>query len=414
MPSEPRVGYVLKVYPRFSETFILNEILAHERAGVSLEIFSLRPAVDGRFHDSLARVRASVTYVGRPRRPDELWTEIKAAGRAGILHRLTSVDDEADAEEIFQALAIAHAARERNIVHLHAHFATVATRVARLAAQLAEIPHSFTAHAKDIFHEEVREDALAREITAASGVVTVSDYNAAHLRRVARGRGRVMRVYNGIDLAEYAFEPPAERPPMIAAVGRLVEKKGFPVLVEACATLAARDCSFRCVIVGSGPLEEALVDMIARQGLEDRVSLLGPRPQDEVREIVRNAAVLAAPCVVAADGNRDGLPTVLLEACALGTPVVSTPVTGIPEVVRDGETGLLVPERDPRALADALERLLEDGDERVRLARASRSHAETHFDLHRNAASLRDLFAPTRAGTEPTEGLTDAHRVPVR
>ena len=414
MPSEPRVGYVLKVYPRFSETFILNEILAHERAGLSVEIFSLRPAVDGRFHDALARVRAPVTYVGRPRQPDELWTEIKAAGRAGVLHQVTAVDDEADADEIFQALAIARAARERNIVHLHAHFATVATRVARLAAQLAGIPHSFTAHAKDIFHQDVREDALAHEIAAAAGVVTVSDYNAAHLRRVARGQGSVMRVYNGIDLAQYAFEPPAERPPMIAAVGRLVEKKGFAVLVEACATLAARGRSFRCVIVGTGPLEEDLLEMIARHGLEDRVSLLGPRPQDEVREIMRNAAVLAAPCVVADDGNRDGLPTVLLEASALGTPVVSTPVTGIPEVVRDGETGLLVPERDPSALADALERLLEDGDERVRLARAARSHAEAHFDLDRNAASLRDVFAQTRPGTEPSEGLTDAHRVPVR
>ena len=150
----------------------------------------------------------------------------------------------------------------------------------------------------------------------------------------------------------------------------------------------------RCRIVGDGPLAPALRTQVAEHGLDEHVELLGPRTQEEVVALVREASVLAAPCVVGTDGNRDGLPTVLLEALALGTPAVATPVTGIPELIRDGKTGLLVPERDPAALAAALTRLLDDPGLAAQVSAAGRALVEERFDVHANAARLRALTWP--------------------
>jgi colanic acid/amylovoran biosynthesis glycosyltransferase len=158
-----------------------------------------------------------------------------------------------------------------------------------------------------------------------------------------------------------------------------------------------RGVEVRCRIVGIGEQEPELRAAIERLGLGNRVELPGPRPQGDLIKAVRRAAVFAAPCVVGGDGNRDGLPTVLLEAMALGTPCVSTDVTGIPEVLRNGETGLMVPQRDPAALADAIERLLVDPELRVRLAGRARQLVEAEFDVRRNAALLREMFEAAHA-----------------
>ncbi|MFQ5612162.1 MAG: glycosyltransferase [Anaerolineae bacterium] len=396
--SRIRVGYVLKMYPRFSETFILNEILAHEAAGLDLEIFSLRPPNDGRFHESLAQVRAPVTYIPNSRpKVTQLWALFGQAGTdlPDLWPVLECARDE-DVEDVYQAILLARMARKRGITHLHAHFGSVATTVARLAARFAGLPYSFTAHAKDIFHESVQPDDLRRKLDEALAAVTVSEYNLAYLRETyGLAARRARRVYNGLDLDQFPYKSPFDRPPRILAVGRLVEKKGFEYLIDACALLAEEGRRFEAEIIGAGALEGDLSAQIKRLGLEDRVKLLGPRPQGEVRRHVQEAAVFAAPCVVGRDGNRDGLPTVLLEAMALGTPCISTDVTGIPEVLRDGQTGLRVPQRDPAALARALARLLDDSDLRVDLAAEARHLIETEFDVHRNAAYLREIFRMT-------------------
>jgi glycosyltransferase involved in cell wall biosynthesis len=386
---------VLKVYPRFSETFVVGELLAHQRAGLDVHVFSLRPPVEGRFHEMLARVRAPVVYLPAcGQRCERLWRDLADAAGAlpGLFRQLEALRDQA-ARDLHQGVLLAREVRERGITHLHAHFGTVAAGVARIAARLAGVPYSFTAHAKDIYWEGVDEAALRARVADAAAIVTVSDYNVARLRALhPPAAARIHRVYTGIDLDRFAFRDPAARPPVVVAVGRLVEKKGFPDLVDACALLAADGRDFSCRIVGAGPLAPALEERIAAAGVADRVELLGPRSQDEVRELVAGAAVLAAPCRVADDGDRDGLPTVLLESMALGTPCVSTPVTGIPEAVRDDETGLLVPQRDPAALAAALERLLADAELRARLGRAARALVERRFDIGRNSARMRSLL----------------------
>ena len=390
-----KVGYVLKRYPRFSETFVVNEILAHEAAGQELEIFALRPVQETHFQDGIARVRAPVTRIpDKQRSPAVLWSLLARAEAVFPGATARSLATGAEAEDVTQALAVALECRSRGVGHLHAHFGTLATTVARIAAAVAGIGYSFTAHAKDIYHDYGKDVGLAAKMRDADAVVTVSEYNLAHLRSAHdAGAERALRVYNGLDLARFDWSAPAPQADEILAVGRLVEKKGFHILVEAMLILAERGLKPRCRIIGHGEEAPHLRDQIEGAGLADTVTLEGPRPQPDVVAAMRRAAVLACPCVVGRDGNRDGLPTVLLEAMALGTPCVASDVTGIPELLHDGETGLVAAAGDPLALADALQRVLGDADLRRRLSANGRARIERDFDIHRNAAELRAIFA---------------------
>ena len=393
--SPERIGYVLKMYPRFSETFIVSELLGREARGADIEVFSLRPPVDPRFHSALADVRAPVTYVPRARKTEELWNVLRQAEpELPLLHRALPELLAADASDAGQALELAVLVVRRGITHLHAHFASLATTVARLASLLTGVPYSFTAHAKDIFHSSVDPRDLARKIADAHHVVTISDYNERYLRSTypdAVARTRLHRIYNGLDLDAFRFTAPSAQETGevdVVAVGRLVEKKGFDVLVDAIAHLRDAGRPVRTRIVGGGEKEAELRAQVARLGLEDLVELTGPLPQHEVRAQVDSATVFAAPCVVGSDGNADGLPTVLLEAMALGTPCVSTDVTGITEAIRHEETGLEVAQHDPVGLAAAVVRLLDDHALRTRLARAARDLVEREFDTRRQVAAL--------------------------
>ncbi|UFU03788.1 glycosyltransferase family 4 protein [Ruania suaedae] len=398
----PRIGYVLKMYPRFSETFILSEMLALEAQGADLEIFSLRPPADGRFHDALARVRAPVTYLPHHLRTTELWRVLAQASTA-VPDLCWHLDDllEVSPDEAAAAVEIAVAVRRSGITHLHAHFGSVAATVARLAARISGTGYSFTAHAKDIFHDDVDQADLRRKLADARFVVTVSDYNLRYLRdRFGTAADRVVRVYNGLDLDAFGYRPRQDPPPTVTAVGRLVEKKGFVHLIDAMALLAGRGRRARLEIVGAGPQEEELRRRVDGHGLAASVTFHGPLPQRQMAEVLARSAVFAAPCVIGADGNRDGLPTVVLEALALGTPCVATPVTGMAEAVKHEQTGLLVPEADPVALAAAIEQLLTDRATARRLSDAGRELVESTFDIRRNATRLHRLL---------TEAARDAH-----
>ncbi len=395
-----RVGYVLKVYPRLSQTFIVNEILAHEAAGLELAIFSLRQCTEEHLHEALSRVRAPVTYLPYGEiNADQFWAELRAAA-AQLPDFWAKLEGERaeNAGDVYQALLLAKAARNQGLTHLHAHFGNAATTVARLAACFAGIPYSFTAHARDIFHEKVVAEQLERKLNEAQSVITVSEFNLKYLHSSFRGSvAKVRRVYNGLDLERFAYRAPDSRAPVIISVGRLIEKKGFQDLINACSVLKTRGRPFRCLIVGSGELQGTLAAQIAQLGLAEEVEMLGARSQEEVMRLVQQAAVFAAPCVIGGDGDRDGLPTVLLEAMALGTPCISTAVTGIPEIVRHEDTGLIVPQRNAQALADALERLLDEPSLRVCFAANARRLIESEFDIHHNAARVREIFAERRA-----------------
>lgn len=391
----PRVAYVLKRYPRYSETFVVNEILAHERAGLNIEIFALRPPIDTHFQDAISRVKASVTYLPcNGVKALDFWLGLEQA-RALVPNFFPRLEGALGEQpiDVFQAAVLAREIVMRRITHLHAHFATSATSVARLAARFAGITYTFTAHAKDIFHESVSQEDVRRKMVEAKATVTISEFNLSFLRETyGSAAARVERIYNGLELGQLRYESPGPRRRQIVSVGRLVEKKGFNILIDACAALKAHNVDFSCTIVGTGPLEAELRSQIADLDLNATVQLIGPRPQQEVFELVQTASVFAAPCLIAEDGNRDGLPTVLLEAMALGTPCISTDVTGIPEIVIDRKTGLIVKQHDVGGLASALEQLLMSPTRRQELARSARLLIEKEFDVEVNAARQRELF----------------------
>lgn len=403
----PKVGYVLKRYPRFSETFVVNEILALEAAGQPVEIFALRSVEETHFQDILGRVRAPVMRIpDRVKNPEAVWSllcEVRDT-LPGAWAALARIEGDMAGRDVAQAATIALACRKHAIAHLHAHFGTVATSVARLAAAIAGIGYSFTAHAKDIYVEYEEAQHLDRKLRDAAAVVTVSDFNVAYLaERFEAHADRVVRIYNGLDLERFAYAPPREDATEIVAVGRLVEKKGFHILIEAIRLLREGGRAVTCRVIGQGEEAGNLRAQNEASGLEGAVTFDGPRPQRAVIEAMRGAAVLACPCVVARDGNRDGLPTVLLEAMALGTPCVATNVTGIPELVRDGETGLIAAEGDPEALAAALARLLDDPGLRLNLSRRARALIDREFDARANALRLREVFAKAMAAQDQPE-----------
>ena len=400
LPTAGGVAYVLRKFPVLSETFVLNEILALEERGIPVHIFALAPPRDPRFHEGVARLKAEISYVPglqdwrallrharrqAKRSPARFRKELRSVlltGRPSLWWRF------------LQAAYIADRTRRYRLVHLHAHFANRTTNVAMIASRLLKIPFSFTAHAFDIFRE-VDDRVLVSKMKAAAYTVTVSDYNVTYLSSLRGARNaRIELVRNGIDFQR--FRPPASPPPAepftILAVARLVEKKGLPVLVEACRLLRDRGVTFRCEIVGKGAQRGLLEQRIREAGLEEHVHLLGPHTQGQILARFHEAHVVALPCIVGEDGNRDGLPVSIVEALACGLPIVSTPVTGIPEAVKHEENGLLVPENDAPALAAALERLAVDRALLARLSAAARPSAAAAFDENATADRLAELF----------------------
>jgi colanic acid/amylovoran biosynthesis glycosyltransferase len=353
-----RIGYVLKRFPRLSQTFVLNEIAELQRQGVDVTVVARHSPAEGEHL------------------PD---------GFPGIpVHYLDRPDTNVVAE-----------LRKAGVEHLHGHFATWAAAAAQQLAADLGVTFSFTAHAHDIYHQDVDRAWLAATIQRAEFAVTVSEANRRYLDELleAEGRtGRVMRLYNGVDLSR--LKPSARQPVpgRIVAVGRLVPKKGLTHLVEACRQLKGAGRTFECVIVGNGEERENLERQIAEADLREEVVLAGALSHQDTLGLLQSATICALPCIVAPDGDRDGLPTVLLEALALGVPVVSTTVSGVPEIVEEGDSGLLVPPADAAALMRALELLLSSAALRARLALGGTLRAQNEFNLRTNVASLKELF----------------------
>ena len=397
-----RIAYVLKVFPRLSETFILNEILELEAQGAKVDIFSLHPPNDSRFHGKLSRLHGEITYLPRAD-SSEMWKAIRSEPASqnwnisdvgAAFARNLRLSYPASLQYFLQALWIAGQLQKRNIHHIHAHFASSATHVATLINMISGLSFSFTAHAKDIYHKDRERGLLEDALDRAAFAVTVTDFNAGQLKELKpEAADKIKRIYNGLPLEELSpsLEPEHETP-ILVSVGRLVEKKGFPYLIEACRILKDRGTRFRCVLIGGGEMRRTLAAHIDRLELTDCVELRGPQCQETTLDVIRQSSLMVLPCIVGDDGNRDALPTVLLEAMALGRPVVSTDLEGVTEIVSHGETGLLVPQRDASQLAEALDLLLGDGALRARMGCAARRTAQTRFDVRKNVGELMALY----------------------
>ncbi|HEY2572435.1 MAG TPA: glycosyltransferase, partial [Verrucomicrobiaceae bacterium] len=284
--------------------------------------------------------------------------------------------------------------KKAGIHHVHAHFGGMAARTAWWLQRLCNVTYSYTGHANDIFCDTpypVSNSDLARN---ALFIVTETDF----ARRWMEGkypfvRGKVHRVFNGIAMDGFPARQSGGPVRRILSVGRYVEKKGFRDLIIACGLLRDQGLEFECLIVGGGPLEAELQSQVESAGLASCVKLLGPRPQSEVRQLLAGADVFALACVIEKGGGSDNLPTVIMEAMACGVPVVSTRVAGVPEMISDGENGLLVEPAHPPSLASALGKLLGDRPWAEQLAAAGKAAATAKFSIERTTASLKRLLA---------------------
>lgn len=421
----PAVGYVIMGFPRLSETFIAHEIHLLESLGLRLRLFSVKQEHEPKSHPVVRAIRARCDYLPKttslsgtalPRWLGENLPRFAGAHRRVLArHPLRYLGTLASAlamswryrkgrfslrkvfiKEFLQAGTIADAVlREPDIAHLHGHFCHGVATITWFASRMTGRPFSFTAHAKDIYQADLNPgDLLERKLGAARFVATCTAANAAVLRGRAPDPQRVHTIYHGLDTDFFAPTPrPGPPVPLILSVGRFVHKKGFSHLIDACAALKRRGIRFGCVIVGEpGEAGDAMAEQIQRLNLAGCVQLRGAVTQDALREIYRDARVFALPCQVMADGDRDGIPNVLVEAMAMGVPVVSTAISGIPELIEDSNHGLLVPPGDAPALAAALERVLTDAALHARLVAAARARVCATFDSRRTTLALRDLF----------------------
>lgn len=389
------LAYLFERFPSFTQTFCYREIVELRRQDVSPAIFSVRRPVDEPAQDWDAAIVGQVEYLPGD---EQLVREVDRAARKGKLpasatREIARWGRKTDFLRLYQAAYLGPRLQALGMRHVHAHFAGLAARTAYWIDRFFGIGFSFTAHANDIFAPKHFEVSLGELIHAARGVVTVSDFGVRFLcEQYPRDAAKIHRVYNGIELARFPRAEFTGTPPAIISIGRLIEKKGFPDLIEACRVLRERGIEFRCQIIGEGPLERSLRDQITAAGLTTVVTLTGPLPQGEVIERLAHGALFALPCVADAGGGMDNLPTVVMEAMAAGLPVVSTALGGLPEMVSDGVTGLLVPEHQPFALANAIAKILADQRLARSLGEAGRQWAAELFSIDKNAEALRALF----------------------
>jgi glycosyltransferase involved in cell wall biosynthesis len=425
------IGYVLKGFPRVSELFIASEVHRLEAQGVRLRLFVIKPGQESLRHGVVDRIRATPEYLPYVESVSSIPLRRWLAGNLhsfvpsirrvvrrhpfGVLRatttalglsirtrpRLLGPIRKVYVKELLLAIALADRVMDASdLRQLHAHFCHGATTVTWLAAMIVGLPFSFTAHAKDIYCSAINPAVLLkRKLAAARFAVTCTEANRQHLQQYA-ARTPVHRIYHGlnVEFASLVREDPPSPPACdgwfrVLGVGRLVPKKGFDVFVEACGILARRGVPIRATIVGEAGEHAADVDLqIARLGLTEQVRRLPAMRQAALYDEYQRASVFCLPCRILDNGDRDGIPNVLLEAMATGLPVVTTNVSGIPELVVDGVTGLLVPPDDPEGTAAALCRLFSDRDLAARLGRAGQAVVRERFDGDRLAGELAALF----------------------
>src|SRR5438094_6870820 len=394
--SMTQFAYLFERFPSFGQTFCYREVAELVRQGVTPPIFSIRKPKDEPPQDWDQRFVERVHYL-----PDEeqLLREVRSASKKGkltegVISTLDAWGRRNDFLRLYQAVYIGLYLQEIGICHVHAHFAGMAARTAFWIGKFFPITFSFTAHANDIFTPRKFEIGLDKLVDAARVVVTETDYAEKFLRERFPDRAAgIHRIYNGLDLAAFVTAASSAAPPLIVAVGRLIVKKGFADLVRACRLLMDRRKSFRCAIIGEGPLEQELGEQINQLGLQDRVELPGAKPQHEIKEYLAAGTVFVLPSMIDPDGGMDNLPTVIMEAMAAGLPVVSTAIGGIPEMVIQNETGFLVSPGDVVALTDAIERLFDDIGLARRLAERGFQRARELFSIEKNVRELCALLS---------------------
>jgi glycosyltransferase involved in cell wall biosynthesis len=398
----PSIIYIIGTYPGLTTTFIDREVMALRSMGVRLQILSIRQPWTKLSAEQEA-LRKDVTYLlpvkwlpliishlsyalTKPKHFFSTLVYLLTRPHPSLRARLMTLIH--FVEGVYAAYMLRHTPGQ----HLHAHFIDRAATVALVASRLLGIPYSVTAHASDIYVNPV---LLKEKLTNAKFASTCTAYNRSYLSQFGKDlfNHKLLCIYHGLELERYVNEQHTRTGrPIILSVGQLQERKGLSYLVEACGILRDRGVQFECRIIGEGPLRPTLQEQIHQLELEDYVRLVGALPHEEVIAQYQEATVFALPAILGKDGDRDGIPNVILEALSMGLPVVSTAHSGIPEVIEEGVNGLLVPPEDAQAFSSALERLICDPEMGNAFGKAGRKIVADRFNPEKNARRLLEAF----------------------
>lgn len=378
-------------FPKLSETFVLSDLRALEERGVRLHVFSLRRPAGALVQEGSSALKATVEYLpeisgrqlGLLTRAVHASMFVRSPARyaAGLAEIYASPDY--SKLRLRQAALLARGLLQLGVPPLYIHFAHKPATVGRFASLMLGNPFAISAHAVDVWASPPKE--LRAKLRDASVILACYEEAQRHLERLAGGYTPVRLVRHGVDIPASVQRAEAS-PPIVLAVGRLIEKKGFDTLLRAAALVGDSVPEFRVHIAGDGPMWPVLARLVGELGLDEIVRFLGPLTHDELEPHFARAAVFALPCQVAADGNRDGLPNTILEAMARQLPVISTTLPSVGEAIEDGVEGRLVPPQAPGPLAAALTELLGDPALRRRLGGAARERVRREHD--------RDALAP--------------------
>jgi colanic acid/amylovoran biosynthesis glycosyltransferase len=401
-----KIAYIAPEFGTLTSTFVYREVEALRKRGYAVATFSTIRPKEQVVSEEARQCIAQTDYL-YDRSPGRILLETLDAFRRSPLRWLqtfgtvladsltATVPQPVDRLKLLWQFCIGAAFAVQLLragaQHVHAHFAHVPTTITMYAALITGIPFSFTCHANDIFE---RGTALRQKVRRAAFAACISEFNRRHLTEIGCDASRLHIVRCALDLSEYAYRQPLplRTPPTLFSVGRLVEKKGLRHLVEAVQLLRERGCPVRVRIAGDGPLMRELRAQIDANGLVGSVELMGSQPQERVRDLIREADIFVLPCVVARSGDQDGIPVALMEAMAIGVPVVSTRVSGIPELIQNGHSGLITAPGDAGELAESLQRLIGDEALRIACSRAGRAVMEREFEEGLNAERLATLF----------------------
>lgn len=400
------VAYILLRFPILTETFVADEIWEMQQKGVRVHIFSILKPQEGPVQHTSKQLAQDAQYAPELSSWRLWWAQLYFFFRSPITYLALFVDLIRQPYPksfwfffsrrmvIFvKAVALAYALRNTSVQLLHTHFAWLSGAASRVISKLLGIPFTVTVHAYDIYDSN---DLLCLTARSASQIIAISEYNKKMVLEMCPGVSKdlIAVIHCGINVE--LFAPPDRSNHKgalsILSVGSLIPKKGHDYLISACQQLQAKGIDFRCMIIGGGPREEALKQLVRDCDLEDRVVLAGTRRREEVLDAYQCSDLFILASVVAKSGDRDGIPVVIMEAMAMNLPVISTKVSGIPELVRHEQTGWLVPERDAAAIADAVARLADDEVLRTRLGRNGRTLIEQAFEIKGNVSQLRDVF----------------------
>jgi colanic acid/amylovoran biosynthesis glycosyltransferase len=406
MSKKTKVVYMLTRFPSVTETFILSELYWLRNHDIDVYIYSLMDPQADIVHQQAEELMPHVSY------SPSLFSSKMISAQFYFIFRSTS--------RYFRALlnTIKHTYREPLILlkmlqlfpksvyfarqmqisgidHIHAHFVWLNGISAMIASTLLGITFSLHPHAFGLFSRN--QTNVKRQLDSATRIVTVSEYHRKYIAALStRHKIEDIDIVNyGIDTEAFQPDealPPRDKTPTILSIGRFIEKKGHQFLIEACGILAKKNIQFQCTILGGGPLEEAYLELIDQLNIKDKVILLGEKSKLEIRELYQNSDIFSLPCTVAKSGDQDGVPNVLMEAMAMQVPVISTPISGIPDLIQSEENGLLTPDRDAAALAKALEQLINDEALRIELGKKGRMKVMEDFNIRSTSEKLASVF----------------------